>query len=255
MAKKNAVVQMDDGGDVDADGGRVGTVAAPAREGTQAVTRVRQCVDEIRSLILAGEYLPGQALRQSALAERLGTSRIPVREALTVLQTEGIVNYTPHVGHTVARLSGQQLAEIYAMRKMIETEILRSIDLAQVDVPRLEEMNAAIEAASAALEIDRVTTLNIELHFLLFSYSGLTVMQAELRRLWNMSGFYRSVQVYDVQHRLEIIEEHRRIIEAIKRRDTEMLVAAMDMHRSWRLPGNPYPLSRGQSPQSRGQSE
>lgn len=209
------------------------------------VTRVRQCVDQIRSLILAGEFLPGQALRQSALAERLGTSRIPVREALTMLQTEGIVNYVPHVGHTVARLTTQQLAEIYTMRKMIETEIMRAIDLSAVDVDRLQGINEALEAASNALDIERVTQLNLEFHFELFAYSGRTVMLAELRRLWNMSGFYRSVQVYDVQHRIEIISEHQRIIEAVRRRDIDLLVPAMDTHRAWRLPASIYPLGRG----------
>lgn len=208
------------------------------------ITRVHRCVDEIRSLILAGEFLPGQALRQSALAERLGTSRIPVREALTVLQTEGIVNYTPHVGHTVARLSAQQLAEIYTMRKLIETEILRATDLSVVDVKHLEEIAEAIGAACNALEIDRVTQLNLEFHFELFAYSGRTVMQAELKRLWNLSGFYRSMQVYDVQHRTEILSEHQRIIDAIRRQDIESLLAAMDTHRAWRVTNNVFPLGR-----------
>jgi DNA-binding GntR family transcriptional regulator len=216
-------------------------------EPAEVVTRVRQCVEQIRSLILSGEFLPGQALRQSALAERLGTSRIPVREALTMLQTEGIVKYTPHVGHTVARLTTQQLAEIYTMRKMIETETLRVIDLSAIDVDHLQELNEAIEAASNNLDVERVTQLNIGFHFELFAYSGRSVMLAELRRLWNMSGFYRSVQVYDVQHRIEIITEHQRMIEAIRRRDTDLLIAAMDTHRAWRLPANVYPLGRDEA--------
>lgn len=217
-----------------------------ATDGTAAgtVTRVGQCVDEIRSLILSGEFLPGQALRQSALAERLGTSRIPVREALTMLQTEGIVNYMPHVGHTVARLTTEQLSEIYAMRKMIETEMLKAIDLSTVDVDHLQELNGAIENASSNLEIDSVTQLNLEFHFELFAYSGRSVMLAEVRRLWNMSGFYRSIQVYDLQHRTEIITEHQRIIDAVRRQDTDLLVAAMDTHRAWRLPTSIYSLRR-----------
>lgn len=161
-----------------------------------------------------------------------------------MLQTEGIVNYIPHVGHTVARLTTQQLAEIYTMRKMIETELLRAIDLSVVDADHLQEINEALEAASNNLEIEQVTQLNLEFHFGLFTYAGRTVMLAELRRLWNMSGFYRSVQVYDVQHRIEIIAEHQRIIEAIRRQDVDLLVAAMDTHRAWRLPTSVYPLGR-----------
>lgn len=247
MAGKRAPSQLD-GAAAKGEGPGPKDTLIPARAGdgaaTGTVTRVRQCVEQIRALILAGEFLPGQALRQSALAERLGTSRIPVREALTMLQTEGIVNYTPHVGHTVARLTTQQLAEIYTMRKMIETEMLRAVDLSTVDVDHLQELNDAIEVASNNLEIDRVTRLNIDFHFELFAYSGRSVMLAELRRLWNMSGFYRSVQVYDVQHRIEIITEHQRIIDAVRRRDTDLLVAAMDTHRAWRLPTNVYPLGR-----------
>lgn len=208
-------------------------------------TSVQRCVEEIRSLIFVGEFLPGQPLRQTQLAQRLETSRIPIREALTILESEGVLSYAPHVGHTVARLSSSQLAEIYTMRRMIETEILRSIDLADVDLEPLRRINEELREACEKLQVEQVTRLNVKFHFTLFEYSPYKVMIAELTRLWNMSGFYRSLQIHDEQHRAEMVDEHNKILEAVRLQELDRLVAVTDAHRSWRRLSHTHPLTRG----------
>ncbi|WP_309072602.1 GntR family transcriptional regulator, partial [Arthrobacter sp.] len=71
---------------------------------------------ELRRMIIAGEVQPGEPLRQDALAERLGVSRVPLREAFKILEGEGQIVYQPHRGFKVARLSLADLLETYRIR-------------------------------------------------------------------------------------------------------------------------------------------
>src|SRR5687767_5679974 len=99
------------------------TVQEPAStKGTTLKT-----VDKIRNMILSGELLPGQPLRQVQLAERLGVSRVPVREALTTLVADGAVVHTPNTGYAVARFNLAELREIFLMRELLEDELLRRV--------------------------------------------------------------------------------------------------------------------------------
>lgn len=222
-----------------------GSLRKEPSEELKPPTSVQRCIEEIRSLIFVGEFLPGQALRQCQLARRLKTSRIPIREALITLESEGVLSYAPHVGHAVARLSSGQLAEIYAMRRMIETEILRSIDLARVSLRKLRQINDELREACEKLQFEQVVRLNFEFHFSLFDHSPYKLMISELTRLWNMSRIYSSLQIRDEPHRAKMMEGHDKILEAIQDRRFDRLVAATDAHSSWRGGSDAYPLTRG----------
>src|ERR671926_364153 len=80
---------------------------------------------EIRRAIMSRELQPGERVRQEQLAERLNVSRVPVREALKVLEAEGQVTYQAHRGYTVVELSLAELEEIYLARRLLETETTR----------------------------------------------------------------------------------------------------------------------------------
>ncbi|GAB3908900.1 hypothetical protein GCM10029964_109490 [Kibdelosporangium lantanae] len=82
-------------------------------------------LDELRRLILTGEMAAGAPIRQDALAERFGVSRVPLREALRTLEGEGQVTYRPHHGYQVANLSMADLLEVYRIRELLETEATR----------------------------------------------------------------------------------------------------------------------------------
>ncbi|MHB8190903.1 MAG: GntR family transcriptional regulator [Ferrimicrobium sp.] len=213
-----------------------------SEESSRSTTSARRCVDQIRALILAGEFLPGQGLRQAQLAERLHTSRIPVREALGILEAEGVVLYQPHVGHTVTRLNEDQLNEIYTMRTLLETELVQTLDLDCIDLDLLADLAQRIEAASNHFDMLEITDLNLKFHFHIFDQSPCKLVRSEIYRLWNMSGFYRSAKLYDEPHRIRNNKEHQRIIHAIKNRDMDELLAAANEHRAWRGVGSPYTL-------------
>jgi len=193
---------------------------------------VERCVVEIRSLILRGALFPGEHIRQVALAERLGVSRIPVREALKTLQAEGVVKHSPNAGFTVARFEEHHLVQIYLMRTLLETELLRSLPVPTPEVmDELRSVNDAFASAAKAGAIDELIALNREFHFRIFALSPLELVRAEIIKLWDMSEFYRSLYAYEAAARERAVHDHHEVLAAIESGDTDGLVAAMDAHR------------------------
>jgi DNA-binding GntR family transcriptional regulator len=189
-------------------------------------------VEAIRELILRGDLLPGQKLHQAELADRLGVSRVPVREALTTLVSEGLVEHRQNTGYTVTRPSADVLHQIYLMRELLETAVLRSIDLTSVDVDAMERANAGFgaQASSAASDADHRAS-NREFHFLLFDRSPLSVVVQEVSRLWTLSEFYRSLYMRESGTAARVANEHAEMIGAVRARDIDVLVALSDTHR------------------------
>lgn len=93
----------------------------------------------LREAILSGALAPGEWLRQEALADAMGVSRIPVRSALLQLEAEGLVSLHPHRGAQVRSLTSAQIDEIYRLRKLLETHALR-LSMASMRPERLETL-------------------------------------------------------------------------------------------------------------------
>ena len=97
---------------------------------------------ELRGRILRGDLAPGSPLRQEDLAASLGVSRVPVREALRMLESEGHVTYTPHRGYRVPELDLDELDEIYHLRALIEDDLAALVALGMMGI---EEAGVEIE--------------------------------------------------------------------------------------------------------------
>ena len=95
----------------------------------------------LREAILSGAFAPGEWLRQEALAEAIGVSRIPVRTALLQLESEGLVTFHPHRGARVRTLSAAQIDEIYRLRMLLEPYALR-LSMARMTPDRLGRLKA-----------------------------------------------------------------------------------------------------------------
>src|SRR5215510_11911893 len=118
----------------------------PSPSGTRPAVVQRQTIASmtvaaLRERILRGDYPEGEPLRQDALADELGVSRIPIREALRQLEAEGLVTFNPHRGAIVSSLSLGEIEEVFELRSTIETDLLRRA------VPRLtpEQLDQADE--------------------------------------------------------------------------------------------------------------
>lgn len=132
--------------------------------------------NEIRQLILSGQIEDGSPLRQDALAHQMGTSRIPVREALSRLESEGLVASFPHRGYVVTGLSRSDIEELFDLRIMLEPDLIRHA------IPKMTDKDFAAAAAileeyDAALQtgdVDSWGDLNRQFHMALYGPSGRT---------------------------------------------------------------------------------
>jgi DNA-binding GntR family transcriptional regulator len=205
----------------------------PPRKTSATGQAVSHVVDEIKQLIVSGELLPGQQIRQEQMAAALGVSRLPVREALRQLAADGLVVHEQHVGFAVARLSRAEFDQVYLMRRLLETEVIRS--LPQPATEQLDQIAALaeeVERAAAEVDLPRMRTLNSRFHFAIFALSELHLVVGEIRRIWTWALPYHAVYLHDETGRARILAEHRAMVTALGAGDVDRLVELMDTHRA-----------------------
>jgi DNA-binding GntR family transcriptional regulator len=201
---------------------------------TKPPTAQEAVLTELRRLVVTGELAPGTPIRQEALAERLGVSRVPVREALKVLEGEGQVTYSAHRGYVVAELSVDDLVEVYRLRELLEAEAIR-VALPRLTAQDLREIEAAarqVEQAGESGDLAEVTRANRSFHFLLFDAAGLPRLSRTLRQLWDATDVYRSVYFAASDNRRRVIDEHDDLMRALRSGDIEAAVRAQADHRA-----------------------
>jgi DNA-binding GntR family transcriptional regulator len=188
---------------------------------------------ELRRLIVTGELKAGEQIKQDALAESLGTSRVPLREALKILEGEGQVAYHPHRGYFVAELSAADLVEVYRIRQLLEDEAVATAipRLSDGDVAALQQAMRDVETAGEAGDIAAITAANRRFHFLLLERAGLPRLTRLIRQLWDATDAYRSVYFAETANRGRVEHEHRQIMDAIRERDIPRTIALMNTHR------------------------
>jgi DNA-binding GntR family transcriptional regulator len=191
-----------------------------------------RCLSQIRSMVLSGELLPGQKLNQWELANHLKVSRIPIREALSKLQSEGLVEHKPNTGWKVARFNSDDLSEIYLMRRLLETELLQTADLKAVDLDRMTLLLEQMKTVSPAESPELYQQLNMDFHFAVLDSSPQRLIRQEVGRLWYMSSFYRTLYIHAPETSGRLHTEHQRLIAAVKSRNVRRLIEISDKHRS-----------------------
>lgn len=191
-------------------------------------------LNQLRTAIVRGELAPGAPIRQDALAEKLGVSRVPLREALKILEGEGQVSYLPHRGYSVAELSVADLVEVYRIRQLLESEAVRIAvpQLTAVDEMEIRTALELTEAAGKSGDVTGMTAANREFHFRLFSAAQKPRLLRLIRLLWDNTDAYRAVYYGDAEHRADVAAEHQQIMRAIGQRDAELLVELLDQHRA-----------------------
>jgi DNA-binding GntR family transcriptional regulator len=188
---------------------------------------------ELRRLIATGRLRPGEQIVQDALAVQLGVSRVPLREALKILEGEGQVTYVAHRGYFVTELSLTDLLEVYRIRELLEAEAV-TIAVPQMtaeDIDRLEEAERDVRAAADIADVVAMTSANRRFHFALIDACALPRLVRLIRLLWDATEVYRSVY-YNEQHNREVVEaEHRAVVAAVTAGDAAAAVLVLAEHR------------------------
>jgi len=181
--------------------------------------RSDSAASRLRAEILNGTSAPGALLAESAVARRLGVSRVPVREALFALEREGLVEFSPTGRAFVKELTPQDFEELYVLRLALEPLASRlAAPALKADISKLEQNLAATRRARSVQE---VTLLDLEFHQLILEASG----NARLLKLWRslrgelelwLGRLHRSHQLQTKETLRETVEAHQSIIESFK---------------------------------------
>lgn len=204
-----------------------------SHQATGPGTTQQHALDWLRNAIVTGVLRPGGRVTQEDVAERIGVSVAPVREALRVLEQEGQVTYRARRGYFVTELRIADLEEIYALRKVLEEQAAREAlptldddDLARITLAAKDCVDAA-EVADVAAEL----AANRRFHFTIMESPDRPHTLRLIRLLWDSTEAYRAMYYNSPEERRESVEAHDRIIEAIRRRDADRLVHELDAHR------------------------
>lgn len=199
------------------------------RRGTAQETALRG----LRSDILDGTLGAGDQVVQESLADRYGVSRVPLREALKMLESEGQVVYHPNRGYFVAELSVDDLREVYRLRRVLEAEAIRQAVtmVSDDDVAAIDRLRRAVDASSDDGDILALTAANRRFHFAIFDAARLPRLTRLLHQLWDATDAYRALYFQDAANRAAVSGQHVRMVAALRRRDAERLVDLHDQHR------------------------
>ena len=188
-----------------------------------------ETVDELRRLILNGDLLPGTHLTELAISERLGVSRLPVREAFRRLEAEGLLEALPRRGVRVVELDGDELETVREIRGALELmAVRRTVERADPEV--LAALRTALtDGATATRDQDgrRLDELNDAFHELLSQGSGSRFLADTLRAVRNQAHHLVGGKSAAVGNSWQ---EHARIIEAVLDQDAEFAVLLMRRH-------------------------
>lgn len=192
---------------------------------------------ELRREILEGELRPGSRIPQEAVAQRLGVSRVPVREALKTLEGQGLVSYLPRRGYLVTLLDYGELAEIYAARRLLEAEAVR-LAMRQMTPERAGTLRAALadwDRVAAGADLAALQAANRRYHFSLFEACGSRVLLRLIAGLWDTSEPYRFLYLAGTETREVSQSEHREILAAVQDGDADRVLKVVHRHRDHAL--------------------
>ncbi len=177
--------------------------------------------DALRTAILRGDYAPGDRIRPEDLADRFGASRVPVREALRTLESEGLVTLVANTGAWVSRMSLAECEEMYQIRERVEPLLLRfNVPLlAEAEIARLEALATAMESA----DVEEFLALDREFHLSCYALAPTSVLGDLVRQLWNRTQHYRRAftRVFYAEGDRSAHHDHHLIVGALRRRDAD----------------------------------
>lgn len=191
-----------------------------------------EVVARLRGRILSGALAPGDALRQDAIAAELGVSRIPVREALAQLESEGLVRLEPHRGAFVTSLAPDEVAELFELRATVEPALLRHAipNLREADFDAAAAALADFETALAEDAADRWGELNWRFHEALYRPARRARTLRLAQELNNNAGRYVRLHLGLEGVRPRADADHRRLLGLCRARDVEAACALLTRH-------------------------
>jgi DNA-binding GntR family transcriptional regulator len=193
------------------------------------MTKVDLAHRVLREAILTGVMQPGETINPKAVAEELGMSFIPVREALRRLEQDSLILITPHVGATVREVKAEEIQETMLIRG--ELEVLATMLAAQHitadTLVRLRHLSEEMDACVAAEDPERYGVLNREFHLTLYRSSPFQRLFSMIESLWDQIPLARSLFALIPSRMRASQQGHREMLAALERGDADAAEAIM----------------------------
>lgn len=177
--------------------------------------------EELRGLIVRGTLLPGEHLGQTQLAERFGRSKVPIREALKLLATEGLLQHDHNRGYFVTRLDLDEARQLYKLRRWLEMELLQTAEWpTKQQIKQFNTRFDALDKMDQRADFPAWTRELEQLRHAIFDLSPQKVLLREATRLWTLTDRYRALLPREKGESPE-----RGMLQALEAQDRERLLA------------------------------
>ena len=189
-------------------------------------------LNTLRQAILKGELEPGERLMEIQLAERLGVSRTPIREAIRKLELEGLVLMIPRKGAEVAKISEKSLRDVLELRRSLEE---LAIELAcqrmtEEEIDELEDAQRAFRKAVDSKDVMLMAETDEKYHEIIYQGTKNSRLVQILNNLREQMYRYRLEYIKDADKRQILLIEHDNILKAVRNRKVAEAKAAMREH-------------------------
>jgi DNA-binding GntR family transcriptional regulator len=206
------------------------------RESSERLNRTTTAHDVtqvLRRRILEGRYPVDKFIRQDTIALELGVSRIPVREALAQLESEGLVVREKYRGALIPKLSLSEIEEIYELRAVVEPYLLRHA-IENITPEQITQLERIVERSRKTRVTQDWAGLNVEFHRTLFEAAGKPLALQVLDNLLVRADRYLKMQNFrSSTTREESDAQHGQILKCVRDRDVEGAAAALTLHIRW----------------------
>lgn len=186
----------------------------------------------LRQAILTGEFAPGERLMEIALAERLGVSRTPVREAIRKLELEGLVVMIPRKGAEVARITERDLRDVLEVRCALE-ELSAVMACERITAEGKESLKDALAQFKKAIvnkDIAEIVEMDVQFHDIIFASTANPRLIQIVNNLREQIYRYRVEYVKDFGYHDVLVKEHEEIVDAIVNNDSAKAQKTMKSH-------------------------
>jgi len=181
----------------------------------------------LRDAILKGDFAPGERLMEKQLAERLGVSRTPIREAIRKLELEGLVMMMPRKGAEVASVTGKDISDVLEVRATLEALAVKLAckKMSEQDFEELVFVNEAFKKAALEKDVKTLIEKDIEFHDIIFHCSNNEKLIQIINNLREQIYRFRVEYIYKMKSYDNLVMEHDEIVSAMKdRRGNELLI-------------------------------
>ena len=186
----------------------------------------------LRQAILTGELKPGERLMEIHLANKLGVSRTPIREAIRKLELEGLVTMIPRRGAEVAQITGKSLKDVLEVRRSLDALCaeLACERISDAEIAALEAACKEFEEATYTRDARVIAAADVALHDIIIKATNNNRLVQLVNNLAEQMYRYRFEYIKDYSMHGRLVEEHRVIFEAIRKKDKVTAAAAAVTH-------------------------